>query len=371
MRKARPLGLTGDGASLLVVTDDGEQIAIPADERLTAALRGDRARLGQLEIDMESQLRPREIQARVRAGEAVESVAQAAGVPIERIEPFAAPVLAERAHVVGMAIAGTVRRRGEAASVRGLKGTVATRLLQRGLDFDDVEWDAWKRPDARWVLQASYESGSRHHVATFLFDIAGRFSIAEDDEARWLIEENTPAHGPQPGRRRTTDPDNEPTIDLDDELALVRATLTENGPDAYGLATGLQDIHDYAPAELEEVDGVYDLVPPRTEMDVLYDMISGIDEDSVRIYKGLQQPVTPRGEQTPREEPEQLSLFAEHAEARPVVPGERKKSPPRPRDDAPEEAASEADEPSAPTKRSRGKRASVPTWDEIMFGPKD
>jgi len=28
MRKARPLGLTGDGASLLVVTDDGEQIAI-------------------------------------------------------------------------------------------------------------------------------------------------------------------------------------------------------------------------------------------------------------------------------------------------------------------------------------------------------
>ena len=116
---------------------------------------------------------------------------------------------------------------------------------------------------------------------------------------------------------------------------------------------------------------MYDLVPPRTEMDVLYDMISGIDEDSVRIYKGLQQPVTPRGEQTPREEPEQLSLFAEHAEARPVVPGERKKSPPRPRDDAPEEAASEADEPSAPTKRSRGKRASVPTWDEIMFGPKD
>jgi hypothetical protein len=370
MRKARPLGLTGDGASLLVVTDDGEQIAILADERLVAALRGDRARLGQLEIDMESQLRPREIQARVRAGEAVESVALAAGVPIERIEPFAAPVLAERAHVVGMAIAGTVRRRGEAASVRGLKGTVATRLLQRGLDFDDVEWDAWKRPDARWVLQAAYESGSRHHVATFLFDIAGRFSIAEDDEARWLIEESTPAHGPQPGRRRTTDPDNEPTIDLDDELALVRATLHESGPDAYSLA-GLQDVHDYAPAELEEVDGVYDLVPPRNEMDVLYDMISGIDEDSVRIYKGLQQPVTPRGERTPREEPEQLSLFTEPADSGPVVPGEPKKAARAPHDEAPEEAASEEEQPTAPAKRSRSKRASVPTWDEIMFGPKD
>lgn len=376
MRKARPLGLTGDGASLLVVTDDGEQIAVPADERLTAALRGDRARLGQLEIDMESQLRPREIQARVRAGEAVESVAQAAGVPIERIEPFAAPVLAERSHVVGIATAGTVRRRGEAASVRGLKATVATRLLQRGLDVDDVEWDAWKRPDGRWVVQAAYESGSRHHVATFLFDLNGRFSVAEDDEARWLIEESTTAHGPQPGRRRSTDPDNEPTIDLDDELALVRATLSENGPDAYGLATGLHDVHDYAPAELEEVNGVYDLVPPRNEMDVLYDMISGIDEDSVRIYKGLQRPVTPR------EEPEQLSLFHDPEDESPAVD-----EPDQPSSDVtfePEPAASPADktavaevapgpatEKPVPPKRSRSKRASVPTWDEIMFGPKE
>lgn len=386
----RPLGLTGDGASLLVATDDGEQIAVPVDERLTAALRGDRPRLGQLEIDMESQLRPREIQARVRAGEAIESVAQVAGVPVERIEPFAAPVLAERAHVVGMAIAGTVRRRSEAASVRGLRATVATRLLQRGIDIDSVDWDAWKRPDGRWVVQATYASGSAHHVATFLFDLAGRFSVADNDEARWLIEESGPAHGPQPGRRHAVNPDDEPTIDLDDELALVRATLPVSGPGAYGLTT-LQDVHDYAPAELAEVDGVYDLVPPRNEMDVLYDMISGIDEDSVRIYKGLQDPVTPR------EEPEQLSLFLEASEPTRVVridpedqASEDPEPPPPPvkkrvasaakervapatREPEPvvEEPTPEAEEPQAPSKRSRSKRASVPTWDEIMFGPKD
>lgn len=374
MRKARPLGLTGDGESLLVQTEDGEQIAVLVDERLNAALRGDRARLGQLEIDMESQLRPREIQARVRAGEAVESVAQAAGVPIERIEPFAAPVLAERAHVVGMAIVGTVRRRSEAASVRSLKGTVATRLLQRGLDFDDVEWDAWKRPDGRWVLQATYDSGSRQHKATFLFDISGRFSLAEDDEARWLIEETSSSHGPQPGRHHKNDPDTEPTIDLDDELAMVRATLDESGPDAYSLATGLQEVHDYTPAELEEVDGVYDLVPPRSEMDVLYDMISGIDEDSVRIYKGLQQPVTLHGEQAPTSEPEQQSLFVEKPASRPVAARARKKATAKPIPDAPEEVESESevDQPPATTaKRTRSKRASIPTWDEIMFGPKD
>lgn len=371
MRMARPLGLTEDGASLLVVTDDGEQIVVPVDERLTAALRGDRPRLGQLEIDMESQLRPREIQARVRAGETIESVAIAAGVPVERVEPYAAPVLAERAHVVGMAVAGTVRRRTEAASTRGLKATVAMRLLQRGLDIDEVDWDAWKRPDGRWVVQASYASGSAQHVATFLFDLPGRFSLADNDESRWLIEESGPAHGPQPGRRRTINPDDEPTVDLDDQLALVRATLQESGPDSYGLST-LQDVHDYAPAELEEVDGVYDLVPPRSEMDFLYDMISGIDEDSVRIYKGLQQPVTPR------EEPEQLSLFTEAAEAAEparvvrIDPEDQASEDPAVVEPEADTHPADADEPAQPpTKRSRSKRASVPTWDEIMFGPKD
>jgi hypothetical protein len=145
----------------------------------------------------------------------------------------------------------------------------------------------------------------------------------------------------------------------------VRATLTESGPDAYGLAT-LQDVHDYAPAELAEVDGVYDLVPPRNEMDVLYDMISGIDEDSVRIYKGLQQPPTPREE---REEPQQLSLFTEHVETPPTP--SKPQEPSTTRHEVEEEPVPEAEQPPTPAKRSRSKRASVPTWDEIMFGPKE
>ena len=105
MRTARPLGLTPDGTSLLVVTSDGEHIAVTADERLRAAIRDDRARLGQLEIDMESSLRPREIQARIRAGESLEEVARDAGMPVERVQAFAGPVLAEREHVVGLALA--------------------------------------------------------------------------------------------------------------------------------------------------------------------------------------------------------------------------------------------------------------------------
>ena len=76
-------GLTDDGTELVLVSDSGQEFTLPADAPLRAALRGDHARLGQLEITMESALRPRDIQARIRAGETPESVAEAASVSSE------------------------------------------------------------------------------------------------------------------------------------------------------------------------------------------------------------------------------------------------------------------------------------------------
>ncbi|QNN52991.1 DUF3071 domain-containing protein [Nocardioides mesophilus] len=65
------VGLTEDKSKLVLVSDSGEEFTLAVDARLRAALRGDHAqlaRLGQLEITMESALRPRDIQARIRAG---------------------------------------------------------------------------------------------------------------------------------------------------------------------------------------------------------------------------------------------------------------------------------------------------------------
>ena len=76
MRAARLVGLSADGMSVIVATETGEELAIAADDRLRAALRGDRPRLGQLEIEMESVLSPREIQTRIRAGVDLADVAR-------------------------------------------------------------------------------------------------------------------------------------------------------------------------------------------------------------------------------------------------------------------------------------------------------
>jgi hypothetical protein len=233
MRAARLVGLSPDGTSLIVVTDSGEHLAIRADERLRAAVYGDRPRLGQLEIEMESALSPREIQSRIRAGGSVEDVARTAGIPVDRVERFATPVLAEREYIAGQASAASVRRRGETSGHRNLRGAIVERLSTRGVDLDALRWDSYRMEDGRWGVTADYRSGESDRRALFLYDVRGRFSVAGNDDARWILGEQSPARGPQPGRRRPAgsdagdslggDQDAEPTLDLSDELAIVRA----------------------------------------------------------------------------------------------------------------------------------------------------
>ena len=67
MRQLRLIGLAEDGDSLLLESPTGESYRLLLDDRVRAACRGDLTRLGQIEIESDNPLRPREIQARVRA----------------------------------------------------------------------------------------------------------------------------------------------------------------------------------------------------------------------------------------------------------------------------------------------------------------
>ena len=172
------VGLTEDKQKLVLVSDSGEEFTLPADARLRAALRGEHARLGQLEITMESALRPRDIQARIRAGETPESVAAAAQTTIEKIMGYATPVLAERAHIADRAQRASVRRKWSEGPARLLGDAVADRLRARNVDPESVEWDSWRREDGRWTLVADFRSGEGARHAEFVFDAPGRYVVA-------------------------------------------------------------------------------------------------------------------------------------------------------------------------------------------------
>lgn len=188
MPELRVVAVSNDGTRLVLKAADSTEYTLPIDERLRAAVRNDRARLGQIEIEVESHLRPRDIQARIRAGASAEEVAQHAGIPVERVRRFEGPVLAERAFMAERARKTPVRRPGESTGPQ-LGETVAERLLLRGAEKDTTQWDSWRRDDGTWEVLLVYRVAGEPRAASWTYDPPRRIVSALDDEARALIGE--------------------------------------------------------------------------------------------------------------------------------------------------------------------------------------
>ncbi|MUL85830.1 MULTISPECIES: septation protein SepH [unclassified Mycolicibacterium] len=191
MRELRVVGLNVDGRRIICESDDSkETFSLRVDDRLRAAMHGDKVASNQTEIDVEVQnvLRPKEIQAKIRAGASVEQLAATAGVPVERVERFAHPVLLERARAAELATAAhPVLADGPA--VLTLLETVTKALVARGLDPDSIAWDAWRNEDSRWTVQLAWKAGRSDNLAHFRFTPGahGGTVAASDDAARQLI----------------------------------------------------------------------------------------------------------------------------------------------------------------------------------------
>ncbi|GAA0481420.1 septation protein SepH [Streptomyces stramineus] len=188
MPELRVVAVSNDGTRLVLKAADSTEYTLPIDERLRAAVRNDRARLGQIEIEVESHLRPRDIQARIRAGASAEEVAQLAGIPVERVRRFEGPVLAERAFMAERARKTPVRRPGENTGPQ-LGESVAERLALRGAEKDTAQWDSWRRDDGTWEVLLVYRAAGEPRAASWSFDPPRRIVQAMDAEARALIGE--------------------------------------------------------------------------------------------------------------------------------------------------------------------------------------
>ncbi|MDQ4085251.1 MAG: septation protein SepH, partial [Actinomycetota bacterium] len=205
------VGLGEDGTHLVLADAAGDEFTVPLDSRLRAVVRDD-VRTGTLETSMESApaksapaestLRPRDIQARIRAGESPEAVAEIAQVPVQRILTYAVPVMAERSHMADRAQRSAVRRRHAEGPGTMLGDAVAERLREDRVDSQACEWDAWRREDGRWTVTARYRSDEGERTGTFVYDALSRYAVADDDGGRWLVGEKIQEQ--EPGRGRSS-----------------------------------------------------------------------------------------------------------------------------------------------------------------------
>ncbi len=192
MRELKVVGLDVDGMHILCEDDQPTQYKLRLDDRLRAAVRGDAVRINQTQMELEvpkTMLRPKEIQARIRAGASVEQLACAADVDVSRIMRFAHPVLLERARAAELATASHPVLE-DGPSVLTLLETVTTALVSRGLDPDETQWDAWRNEDSRWTVQVGWKAGRSDNLAHFRYSPGahGGTVTAVDEPASELID---------------------------------------------------------------------------------------------------------------------------------------------------------------------------------------
>ena len=211
MQELRIVAVSEDGSyAVLAVPGRGGRFSLPIDDRLRIVARGQFSRLAQYEIEVESPLRPKEIQDRIRAGETAEEIADAAGVPIERVRRFEGPVLAERAYRAQEAQGASIRQPGDSGPGPRLGDIVTERLAALGVPAEEAQWDSRKRGDNNWQVQLMFTISGRPLMAEWQFDPRRRHvTPADDDAARLSLPEADLAGlapGPRPPARATVTP---------------------------------------------------------------------------------------------------------------------------------------------------------------------
>jgi hypothetical protein len=191
VRKLHLVGLTADRKGLIFTARKGSQTGgyvVPLeDDFLDAIAEAQRRRNGtrvstrrteepsQSHGPRRSNLTPREIQARLRAGRSPEAVADEADVDVEWVERFAVPILAEQAQVAELARTLVYTKPKVGDSDAPLDESVTWNLLDRGVtvlkDEFNASWGAHQLHDQVWAVRFQYRGKGRAQMAEWEVDV--------------------------------------------------------------------------------------------------------------------------------------------------------------------------------------------------------
>lgn len=314
-----------EGLTLVLANEQGQRFTLPIDDVLRGELR--RARADAAPQPREVGPSPRDIQAHIRAGLTAEHVAKLLDCDIERVRLFEGPVLAEREHIVGRALAMPV--------LTGIRidedenPTFGTAIRQKLTDLaaHGERWTSWKTDDG-WIVKLSFQANGVDHDARWTFDPRRSALAPANDDATQLSRQGRVPEGLIPRLRAVEQPND------DDDAFSPEAFQPEEAP---------------APQpEPERTADTADLL------------------EALRRKRGQREaPPAPTADEEPEERgPRPVALFGgasapadEHADD--AAPDES--------DDVADARAEDEAPASESTSRRRG-RPALPSWDEIVFG---
>jgi len=339
MEQLKVIGTEDD--VLVVATQAGERFALPLDDVLRAEAR--RARRDRSDDDRAPRPSPREIQAHIRAGMSAREVATLLNARVEDVERFERPVLAEREHVVGQALAVPVLLGGALEHDAPITFGAAVRAKLGEAGASAERWTSWKEGSS-WLVKLEFTANGIDHDARWGFDPRRSSLSPQNADAIQLSRQGSLPEGLIP-RLRALD-----TVSKDDS----RFDSGSFGPRRLDIEDepGVEGTGPIAPAvQAAAINRAPDAPVASSETADLL--------EALRRRRGQREPLPgmtesePSPERRPSGPP--VSLF----DAVEPTPSTDADSPA----DTDRSSSSSADS----ARRSKG-RPSMPSWDEIVFG---
>jgi hypothetical protein len=337
MEELKVIGV--ESGSLLVASEEGTRYRVAIDDVLQSRLRQSSPEPGNVR-----KLSPREIQAHIRAGMSAEDVAAITGVPLDYVQRFEGPVLAEREFVIESALAVPVQLALETDPLGGgvTFGTVIRRRLADAHAIGE-RWASWKEEGGGWVVKLTFVAETIDHDARWSFDPKKSTLAPLNQEAISLSQQGEQPTNLMPRLRAV--PLGEQADSARFDSGAFALTPTDDAP-ADPMQTG---------PLLEPVPygRVGDVEPLPVKKNQTADLL-----EALRKRRGERDPMDPGPE-------ESLASHPSTGTVRLIdVPLDGAGDPPI---DSMRTKPTARDTGSNGRRGSRG-RASMPSWDEIVFG---
>lgn len=155
-----------ENGALLAASEEGGRFRIPIDAVLQSRLRQT-----QTEASVRAKLSPREVQAHIRAGMSAEDVAAVTGASLDFVRRFEGPVVAEREYIVSSALSVPVHTGIDPEPLdepANFGSVIRERLASLGATNE--RWAGWKEPGAGWIVKLAFTADDIDHDARWAFE---------------------------------------------------------------------------------------------------------------------------------------------------------------------------------------------------------
>jgi len=183
MQDLRVIGV--ESGALVVAADGGAEYRLPVTPSLRSQLRA----AAPDSAPVERKAPPREIQSLIRSGLSPEQAAERTGADLAYVRRFEGPVLAERSHAlrtalgVAVTVASDVQPDGDSSSFGGV---IESRLDTAAAT--DRHWTSYKDAEHGWLVSVSYVTQEVSRDATWRFDPKALSLVPHAGDARTLSQ---------------------------------------------------------------------------------------------------------------------------------------------------------------------------------------